>query len=45
MILQHLSTVTDPANDLPLHPLTPRPPRSGGTVTALTTGAFRDRAQ
>lgn len=38
VILQHLSTVTNPVNDLPLEPLTPRPPHPGATVTALATG-------
>jgi exopolyphosphatase/guanosine-5'-triphosphate,3'-diphosphate pyrophosphatase len=35
VILQHLSSVTDVRNNLPLHPLTPRPQQGSATVTAL----------
>jgi exopolyphosphatase / guanosine-5'-triphosphate,3'-diphosphate pyrophosphatase len=36
VILQHLAAVTDAKNDLPLHPLSPRPSQTSATVTALT---------
>ncbi|MFC9357058.1 Ppx/GppA phosphatase family protein [Rhodococcus sp. NPDC057014] len=42
VMLHYLSTVTDPRDELPLHPLqpvTPRAPEGGATVTALTTSA------